>query len=148
VVFLLPGDAYGHWDAKIYSPVALKVRNRVQIVVLGDIARSPRMRYHALSIANHGVAVDIVGYVGVYSVPYTRPMLTNSDTELPAEITSHKLIWVHALRRPPKVLEGKSSKAFIITGPLKALFQFFTLWRTMGNTTRPAKWLLIQVIPT
>lgn len=36
----------------------------VQIVVLGDIGRSPRMQYHALSIAKHGGRVDIIGYQG------------------------------------------------------------------------------------
>jgi beta-1,4-mannosyltransferase len=36
----------------------------VQIVVLGDIGRSPRMQYHALSIAKHGGKVRLVGYVG------------------------------------------------------------------------------------
>lgn len=36
----------------------------VQIVVLGDIGRSPRMQYHALSIAKHGGRVRLVGYVG------------------------------------------------------------------------------------
>lgn len=37
---------------------------RVQVVVLGDIGRSPRMQYHALSIAKHGGLVDLVGYHG------------------------------------------------------------------------------------
>jgi beta-1,4-mannosyltransferase len=36
----------------------------VQIVVLGDIGRSPRMQYHALSIAKHGGKVFLVGYRG------------------------------------------------------------------------------------
>ena len=36
----------------------------VQILVLGDIGRSPRMQYHALSIAHHGGQVDIIGYQG------------------------------------------------------------------------------------
>lgn len=36
----------------------------VQIVVLGDIGRSPRMQYHALSIAKHGGNVFLVGYRG------------------------------------------------------------------------------------
>jgi beta-1,4-mannosyltransferase len=39
----------------------------VQIVVLGDIGRSPRMEYHALSIAKHGGRVDIIGVLGVYA---------------------------------------------------------------------------------
>jgi beta-1,4-mannosyltransferase len=36
----------------------------VQIVVLGDIGRSPRMQYHAISIAKHGGRVDLIGYKG------------------------------------------------------------------------------------
>jgi beta-1,4-mannosyltransferase len=38
----------------------------IQIVVLGDIGRSPRMQYHALSIAKHGGKVFLIGYQGVY----------------------------------------------------------------------------------
>ena len=37
---------------------------RIQILVLGDIGRSPRMQYHALSIAKHGGYVDLIGYHG------------------------------------------------------------------------------------
>lgn len=39
---------------------------RVTIVVLGDIGRSPRMQYHALSLADMApdVEVAIVGYGG------------------------------------------------------------------------------------
>lgn len=39
-------------------------KTSVQILVLGDIGRSPRMQYHALSIAKHGGQVDIIGYHG------------------------------------------------------------------------------------
>lgn len=41
-------------------------KSSVQIVVLGDIGRSPRMQYHALSILQHGGSVDFVGYLGEY----------------------------------------------------------------------------------
>lgn len=41
-----------------------KEKIAVQILVLGDIGRSPRMQYHALSIARHGGQVDIIGYQG------------------------------------------------------------------------------------
>lgn len=34
------------------------------IVVLGDIGHSPRMCYHAHSLAQQNVHVDIVGYAG------------------------------------------------------------------------------------
>lgn len=43
----------------------------VQVLVLGDIGRSPRMQYHALSVARHGGRVDIIGYHGiVLSFPF------------------------------------------------------------------------------
>ena len=40
-------------------------KRRVCIVVLGDIGRSPRMQYHALSLAKEGWQVDLVGYGGM-----------------------------------------------------------------------------------
>lgn len=42
-------------------------KTSVQVLVLGDIGRSPRMQYHAMSIAKHGGRVDIVGYQGIYT---------------------------------------------------------------------------------
>lgn len=38
----------------------------VQVVVLGDLGRSPRMQYHALSIADHGGTVQLIGFQGVF----------------------------------------------------------------------------------
>lgn len=38
-------------------------RKTVKVVVLGDIGRSPRMQYHALSLANNGHNVNIIGYL-------------------------------------------------------------------------------------
>ncbi|KAK6169162.1 hypothetical protein SNE40_020263 [Patella caerulea] len=42
----------------------VKGKKSVCIVVLGDIGRSPRMQYHAVSFAEEGYNVDIVGYGG------------------------------------------------------------------------------------
>jgi len=39
----------------------------VQVVVLGDIGRSPRMQYHAISLAKCGFRVDLVGFAGTLS---------------------------------------------------------------------------------
>ncbi|XP_029692370.1 chitobiosyldiphosphodolichol beta-mannosyltransferase [Takifugu rubripes] len=36
---------------------------RVCVLVLGDIGRSPRMRYHSLSLSKHGFSVTFVGFV-------------------------------------------------------------------------------------
>jgi beta-1,4-mannosyltransferase len=40
----------------------------VQVLVLGDIGRSPRMQYHAMSIAKHGGRVGVIGYKGTTDV--------------------------------------------------------------------------------
>lgn len=47
-----------------YSPASKEEPVSVQVLVLGDIGRSPRMQYHALSIARHGGRVDLIGYQG------------------------------------------------------------------------------------
>ena len=47
------------------DPVDFKPGRTIQIVVLGDIGRSPRMQYHALSIAKHGGRVFLIGYQGM-----------------------------------------------------------------------------------
>lgn len=53
-----------------YEPPSAQDQPRpsVQILVLGDIGRSPRMQYHALSIARHGGQVVIIGYKGKSSL--------------------------------------------------------------------------------
>ena len=50
-------------------------KGSVQVVVLGDIGHSPRMQYHALSIANNNGHVDIVGYLGKHTTCETRKEL-------------------------------------------------------------------------
>jgi hypothetical protein len=40
---------------------------RVAVLVLGDVARSPRMQYHALSLATQAnFHVDLIGYNGEF----------------------------------------------------------------------------------
>ena len=45
--------------------VNFKAGRTTQVVVLGDIGRSPRMQYHAISIAKHGGKVYLIGYQGL-----------------------------------------------------------------------------------
>lgn len=49
--------------AQKYSPKTSR-KVSAQVLVLGDIGRSPRMQYHALSIAKHGGDVQLIGYQG------------------------------------------------------------------------------------
>lgn len=45
---------------------------RVAVLVLGDLGRSPRMQYHALSLAQRGRRVSFIGYPGEYQRPRPR----------------------------------------------------------------------------
>ncbi|KAI0478404.1 glycosyl transferase group 1 [Xylariaceae sp. FL0804] len=123
LLLLLPSRYVKH------SP-ASKESVSVQVLVLGDIGRSPRMQYHALSIARHGGRVDIIGYHE--SAPHPD-LLFNSRVK------------IYALAPPPALLK---SLPFIVAGPLKVLWQVWTLVRVLGYKAPPARWLLVQNPPS
>ncbi|KIW66198.1 hypothetical protein PV04_08398 [Phialophora macrospora] len=75
LLLFLPSPAYGS-----------DKRCTVQVVVLGDLGRSPRMQYHALSIADHGGYVQLVGYR-----PFTRAALSLACDNRPV-VTSPILV--------------------------------------------------------
>ncbi|KAI2622318.1 glycosyltransferase family 33 protein [Hypoxylon sp. NC1633] len=104
----------------------------VQVLVLGDIGRSPRMQYHALSVARHGGRVDLIGY---HESPPHPDLLGNPRVK------------IHPLAAPPSVLRSRSIP-FIVSGPLKVLWQVWTLIRVLGYQTSPARWLLVQNPPS
>jgi len=45
------------------------IKLHVVVIVLGDLGRSPRMQYHALSLLQHGHDVSLVGYTGEKLIP-------------------------------------------------------------------------------
>ncbi len=53
--------------------------DRYQVLVLGDIGRSPRMQYHALSVAKCGAHVDLIGYKGMLTPPFHLPLPTENQ---------------------------------------------------------------------
>ena len=134
-LFLLPDDAYGEGDTRVFSMEKLVARNRTHVLVLGDIGRSPRMQNHALSLARKNIAVDLIGY---------------TDSELHPEIVQnkYKYLKVHAISKPPSFLQTDSKALFVIFGPLKVFFQFCTLWMILGHRVRPARTLLVQNPPS
>ena len=48
-----------HWREKTGE-------GQVQVVVLGDIGRSPRIQYHCLSLIEQKYDVELIGYGGTY----------------------------------------------------------------------------------
>ncbi|XP_050351735.1 chitobiosyldiphosphodolichol beta-mannosyltransferase [Nymphalis io] len=101
-------------------------KKEVKIVVLGDIGRSPRMQYHALSLAACGFDVNIIGYVE------TKPL---SNIQENPQITVTKL---HPLKIEwaPKLIQY-----FI-----KALWQAISLLLTLFITGK-CSYLLCQNPP-
>ncbi|RFU27041.1 hypothetical protein B7463_g9312, partial [Scytalidium lignicola] len=103
----------------------------VQVLVLGDIGRSPRMTYHAMSIAQHGGRVDVIGY---------------QESTIPPGL-NNPLITIVPLPLPPLILRGKTLP-FILAGPLKVLWQIYTLFHALSYRTKPARWLIVQNPPS
>jgi beta-1,4-mannosyltransferase len=68
LILLLPSQYEPEQTKLSESNDLKKTKTSVQILVLGDIGRSPRMQYHALSIAKQGGEVVIIGYKGQYGV--------------------------------------------------------------------------------
>ncbi|CAI7617834.1 unnamed protein product [Penicillium pancosmium] len=117
-----------------YKPTSdSKEKRSVQILVLGDIGRSPRMQYHALSIARNGGRVVIIGY---------------KESDPHPDIESHPNISIIPIRPHPAYLQTSHKLLFVIYGPLKVLFQVACLWKCLAYTSPPARWLLVQNPPS
>ena len=75
VLLMLPSRYVKHSPPRATSAAsANEPKISVQVLVLGDIGRSPRMQYHAMSIAKHGGRVDIIGYQGTWESLLDSPM--------------------------------------------------------------------------
>ncbi|XP_031267296.1 UDP-glycosyltransferase TURAN-like [Pistacia vera] len=104
-------------------------RGRACVVVLGDLGRSPRMQYHALSLARQmSLEVDIVAYGG--SEPHTAVI------EHPSIHIHTMTPWSIAPRGLPKLLHP-------LLLVLKALIQFFMLlWFLCVRVSSPDVFLV------
>lgn len=74
-------------------------RKKVTVVVLGDLGRSPRMLYHAQSLAKENFEVHLVGFAG---------------STLPKAIGDSNNITVHYLAPCPDFRSCKFSSLFIL----------------------------------
>ena len=54
----------------------------VQVVVLGDAGRSPRMQYHCLSLVQLNYNVDLIGYGGKERTLYYDGLLNNFNINI------------------------------------------------------------------
>ena len=129
------------WVAIIILIVAISAREgkpladpkRFQVIVLGDIGRSPRMQYHALSLAKHGCTVDLIGY---------QESAVHSDI-----LAAHNII-IRPLNPPPEFLKTENRRLFLIYGPLKVLFQIYALLLVLFFKTKHCGYMLVQNPPS
>ena len=122
---------------------------RAIVVVLGDIGHSPRMCFHASSLANHGVRVELVGYIE--SSPHSE-IVDNANIKW-----QHFFVWnlanifcccdcrLVSLFAPPSAL-NKAPR------PLRLLAKFFLLFFSLFytlcfKTTFHADFLILQNPP-
>ncbi|KAJ2742447.1 mannosyltransferase [Coemansia sp. BCRC 34301] len=123
----------GERDKHVPAATAKEEGKRVAILVLGDIGRSPRMQYHALSLAKAGLAVDLIGYAGSTPMEGICACPTISIRHLP------QLPW-----SAPRTI-------FYLYAVLKVLHQVVVLfWVILATITRP-DFILVQnppAIPT
>ena len=113
----------------------------VGILVLGDIGRSPRMQFHAMSLADNGFSVNLIGFAG---------------TEPPEALTQHPQITLKHLPELHKVLPNPMAKVFaklpfILQAPVKLVFQLLHLLLLFLVVLPRLEFILVQnppAIPT
>ncbi|KAJ2159275.1 mannosyltransferase [Coemansia sp. RSA 552] len=92
------------------------------MLVLGDIGRSPRMQYHAVSLARAGYSVDVIGYGG------SQPM---------KEVLQEPNIALRHIHIPPQ-LTPSARLAFLLLAPVKVVYQVLLLfWMLLVACERP-----------
>lgn len=126
-------SGYAAYQAHKDSDGIYRAHASVHAIVLGDIGRSPRMQYHALSIAARGGRAVIVGYV---------------DSDVHPDIQANRFIAILPIPAFPKSLQTNSKLLFLLTAPLKVLHQIWSLYYALGYKTAPAKWMLVQNPPS
>ncbi|XP_030315478.1 chitobiosyldiphosphodolichol beta-mannosyltransferase [Calypte anna] len=100
---------------------------RVCVAVLGDLGRSPRMQYHALSLARHGRGVSLLGYL------QTRP---HGDVLRSEKIRLVPVADLRGLRVGPKLFQ------YVV----KVLVQAVQLLYTLLKIDQPS-YILLQNPP-
>lgn len=104
-------------------------KGRVGVVVLGDIGRSPRTQYHAISLSQNDFAVDLIGY----KESNTHPLIRGNPN-----------IQVKGLLPVPKFI-NKFPKLLIYF--LKVIWQSLTLFIILLHSQKPSH-LIMQNPPS
>jgi beta-1,4-mannosyltransferase len=96
---------------------------RTAVIVIGDLGRSPRMQYHAVSLAAAGSDVDLIGLEGAPTVPAVSGN---------ARIRCHRL--------PDRAFAGRATggvRRFVWGSALRAVGQAARLFWTLMRIPKP-----------
>lgn len=96
---------------------------RTAVIVIGDLGRSPRMQYHAVSLAAAGSEVDLIGLEGAPTVPAVSAN---------ARIRCHRL--------PDRAFAGRATggiRRFVWGSALRAVGQAVRLFWTLMRIPKP-----------
>lgn len=96
---------------------------RTAVIVLGDLGRSPRMQYQAVSLADRGDEVDLVGLVGAPPIP---------------AVSNHPRIHIHPL--PDHAVSARARGAagrFVLASAVRAARHGYALFRTLMRLPAP-----------
>lgn len=118
-----------YYVTKRSSDSKTRVKN-ITVLVLGDLGRSPRILYQALSLSRAGFHVDLVGYAG---------------TELFPEFKNAGNITVHHLPAPKKLFSGGNRILYILHALSRVVKQVAGLVWCLWFVVRPPSHLMIQV---
>lgn len=77
-------------------------------------------------------------------VVYTK---VTTESPLHPDLIGNHRVAVHPLSQPPTLLRSKAIP-FIVSGPLKVLWQIWSLFCVLGYETPAARWLLVQNPPS
>lgn len=139
IVVIIGGIAYilkQTRDKLSKKPDTTNDKPNVLLMVLGDIGRSPRMQYHALSLAQNNYNVDFVGYKG------SEPMKA---------ISANNAIHIHYVPTPTSLGTVQSKVDYIKQGIQRVLTQFQQLFNLLINDINRPRYILVQnppAIPT
>ncbi len=96
---------------------------RTAVIVIGDLGRSPRMQYHAVSLAAAGSEVDLIGLEGAPTVP---------------AVSANGRIRCHRL--PDRAFAGRAAggvRRFVWGSALRAVGQAARLFWTLMRIPKP-----------
>src|SRR6266550_208224 len=121
-IVLLAFLLFGWLIWRLARPPRIKPRSAA-ILVLGDIGRSPRIMYHAQSLAENNFETHLIGYGGTKpaSMYCVRIHLFLGSRPIPL-LEGHQRVHFHYLSEPPPFLKHMP---FVLAAPIKVIHQIF-----------------------